>query len=225
MKAPGPGYRCHHLLRGTAYGCRPVGEPLRSRAGAGRDPLAHGGEIAGGGGVESACPGCSGLRSRSRRLHGPAGGSGRDPGACLWRGSPGGAGVEPGSCPGCGRPCPPWGREHILACLDARSCGRSIGLPTASGGFPGTTCARMPISPGEFNPPRWPLVRRWLPAGVSPEALKARVPGLQGVDATLTAAAGISPGSRITPSGRVLSCLQSRPYRFICGITWLRRKL
>ena len=107
------------------------------------------------------------------------------------------------------------GAEYILACLDARMqevywaayrvrgdslvssaqgrLGHSM-APSAQGrlGDSLEVLAQECLSPpGELNPPPG---ARWFGAGSGwdayPEALKARVPGLQGVDGTLTAAAG-----------------------------------
>ena len=95
------------------------------------------------------------------------------------------------------------GAEYILACLDARMqevywaayrvLGDSLEPPAqAFRGYSLETLAQECLSlPGELTPP--PGVS-WFGAGSGwgayPEALKARVPGLQGVDAALTAAAG-----------------------------------
>lgn len=83
------------------------------------------------------------------------------------------------------------GVEYILACLDARMQEVYWAAYRVRGDSLEPLAQECLSPPGELNPP--PGVS-WFGAGPGwgayPEALKARVPGLQGVDGTLTAAAG-----------------------------------
>jgi len=83
------------------------------------------------------------------------------------------------------------GAEYILTCLDARMQEVYWGAYRARGDSLEPLAQECLSPPGEFNPPPG---GPWFCAGSGwgayPEALKARVSGLQGVDASLVAAAG-----------------------------------